>query len=257
MAQHTFSTVRGKRLRVTELDECGGVSDKSNMITSDGFISVTISPETEDGSEIIVKNANGDICINEIGNPSFKYFTVEIEFCRVNPALLAIMTNADEYLDYAGDLSGFTVPEGTLSGAFALELWLGMSGQGCLSGNSGEASAYMLLPYVSQGVLGELEINGEDAITFKMTASVTKGGNTWGVGPYNVMLKEDGTPAKLPTAIDPLDHLLLSDTGYAPPAVTADPMTVAEWNKLVTNPAPTPDPAPADHSPANPDAPAE
>lgn len=83
-----------------------------------------------------------------------------------------------------------------------------------------EASGYLLLPYVRAGVLGDIEMGGEDAVTFSMTGSTTRGGNGWGVGPYDVVYDETTAPAPLPTALDPLDHLLMMDTGLAVPEIT-------------------------------------
>lgn len=228
MATHCFTPVLGKRLRVTELDSCGGVvvGTSQNLVT-DGFVTVTLSSEVEEGSEIMQRNASGALCVNEKMADSFKRFTVEIEFCGVNPSLLAIVSNAAPYEDYAGDVAGFTVPEGEIDKKFGFELWTGLSGQACLPGSAGaEASGYLLLPFVQAGVLGNIEIDGENAVTFSLTGSYTIGGNAWGDGPYQVLLNESSAPAVLPTPLDPYDHLLLIDTALAPPPVACSPMAV-------------------------------
>ena len=215
----------GKRLRATELDMCGAVvPGTSQQVVTDGFITVTISSETEDGNSILVRNASGAICVNERMADSFLRFTVEVEFCGVNPDLLSIVSNAEPYEDAAGDVAGFTVGEGELTKAFALELWMGMAGQACAPGQTGEASAYLLLPYVRSGVLGDITIDGENQVTFSITNSYTVGGNDWGVGPYDVVFNDEETPAPapLPTAIDAYDHLLLVDTAVAPPPVACE-----------------------------------
>jgi len=224
MATHVFSPVLGKRLRVTKLDECGRVpatGTADSFVVTNGFITLKLSSEIEDGTEIMSKRADGSRCGNERGAASFKNFTVEMEFCAVDPALLTLMTNAEPYEDWAGDLAGFTVPEGAIDKAFALELWTGLSGQACVQGAT-TAGGYLLLPFVQSGVLGDLEINGEDAVTFSMTGAFTKGGNGWGVGPYKVVMDTKTTPgtpkvAALPTALDSLDHLLMIDTAVAAP----------------------------------------
>lgn len=230
MPTKTFSPILGKRIRVTELDECGRVTPTSRSIVTDGFITVSLSSEIEDGTEILVKNAQGNVCVNEKQSDSFKRFNVELTFCGVNPSLLAMVTNAKEYEDYAGDVAGFTVAEGEMTGKFALELWTGLSGQDCGTGGE-EASGYMLLPLVNAGTLADLEIGGEDAINFGLANSTTKGGNTWGVGPFDVLYDNTTTPGTptaepLPTALDPLDHLLLIDTELAPPPASSEPVVV-------------------------------
>jgi hypothetical protein len=222
---HCFIPILGKRIRVTQLDSCGNVYDGAQQISTDGFITVTLSSEVEDGNEIIVKKANGALCVNEKQADSFKRFTVEIDFCGVNPALLAMVTNAEPYVDSSGDTVGFTVPEGEINKWFSLEIWTGMTGAACAPG-ADEASGYMLLPLVVAGVLDDVEIGGEDAITFSLTGGSTKGGNNWGDGPYDVVKDEDGAPAKLDPGVDPFDHLLMIDTALAPPPDSCDPQPV-------------------------------
>jgi hypothetical protein len=219
MPTRCFTPVLGKRIRATRLDSCGRTpasGTEDSVVATSGFISIELSSEVEEGSEIITKKADGSLCVNEMTDSSFKRFTIEMEFCGVDPGLLSLVTNAEAYEDYAGDVAGITIPEGTIDSTFSLELWTGLSGQACPSGDIEEASGYLLLPFVKSGVLGDLEINGEDAISFTMTGAFTKGGNAWGVGPYNVM-QDSGDPAPLPTALHPLDHLLLVETGLAPP----------------------------------------
>lgn len=219
MPTHSFTPVLGKRFRLTSLDVCGRVTPDSVQIVGDGFVSVTLSSETEEGSEILQKKFNGALCVNERQSDSFKRFTLETEFCGVNPDVLSIMTNAEPYQDAAGDIAGFTVPEGAIDKAFALEIWTGLSGQACGEGQE-EASGYLLLPFLQAGVLGDIEMGGEDAVTFSMTGAYSKGGNGWGVGPYDVAFDDAGSAATLPAPLDPLDHLLIMDTGLAVPAIS-------------------------------------
>lgn len=213
-----FIPVLGKRIRATALDECGnlpasGATDA--VVATDGFISLTLTSEIEEGTEIITRKADGSLCVNERTSDSFKRFTLEMEFCGVDPDLLSLTTNAEPYQDYDLENAGITVAEGTIDKKFSLELWTGLSGRACEPGDE-EASGYMLLPFVNAGVLGDVEVTGEDAITFSMTGAFTRGGNAWGVGPYNVLM-DAAVPSPLPTALDPLDHLLLVETGVAPP----------------------------------------
>ena len=232
---HCFIPVLGKRIRATKLDVCGrtpAAAAADSYVATDGFISVSLTSEVEDGAEIISKKANGALCVNEMLASSFKRFTVEMEFCGVNPAMLSIVSNAKPYHDYAANTAGFTVPEGMITKKFALELWTGLSGQVCASGAE-EASGYLLLPFLQAGVLGDITIDGENAVTFSLSGAYTKGGNSWGVGPFKVL--QDATipaspvPAPLPLALDPYDHLLLMDTGLAPPpsACSLQPMPTA------------------------------
>jgi hypothetical protein len=236
MTTHCFIPVLGKRIRVTTLDACGlppAAAAPDAVLATDGFISLTLSSEVEDGTEIITKKASGALCVNERSSDSFKRFTVEIEFCGVNPSLLAMVTNAEPYEGgAAGDIIGITVPEGAIEKKFALELWTGLSGQACEPGAE-EASGYLLLPFVQAGVLGDIAVDGENAVTFSLTGAFTKGGNAWGVGPFDVIADDVGAAGPLPTALDPGDHLLLIDTGIAPPPEACDPIPMPAGAAIV------------------------
>lgn len=228
MSTHCFIPVLGKRLRVTTLDDCGnypapGTAD--SWIATDGFITVNLTSEVEDGAEIITKKADGSLCVNEKLAASFKRFMVEVEFCGVNPSLLGFVSNATPYEDAAGDVAGFTVAEGIINKQFALELWTGLSGEGCAPGEE-SAGGYLLLPYVHAGVLGDIAIDGEKAVTFSMKSAYTKGGNNWGAGPYNVVANIGGSAYVLPTALDALDHLLLMDTSINFPPSACNPQAM-------------------------------
>jgi hypothetical protein len=237
MATKCYSPILGKVLRVTELDSCGNVpaaATADSLLVTEGFISVTLSSEVEEGEEIITKTASGALCVNEKLPGNFKRFTVEIQFCQVNPSLLAFMTNAETYADYAADVAGFTVPEGIVDKRFAFELWTGIAGQACPTGST-FYGGYLLLPFVNAGILGDIEVTGDDAITFSMTQAYTVGGNAWGIGPYNVIM-DDSTPpvpGPLPTALDDLDHLLLIDTTVAPPTSSCTPYPMPPYITLI------------------------
>lgn len=229
MPTHTFKPMLSKRMRVTELDDCGAVVPGTSMyVVTDGYLTLTLSSEVEEGTEILQRNAGGQLCVNEKLPNSFKRFTAEIEFCGVNPSLLAIVSNAEPYEDYAGDVAGFTVPEGEITKRFALEFWTGLSGTACLPGQTGTPGGYVLLPQLQAGVLGDITVDGENLVTFSLTGAYTIGGNGWGVGPFNVVYNDDETPvaSPLPTPIDPFDHLLLIDTALAYPPIAASPVVV-------------------------------
>jgi hypothetical protein len=237
MATTCFIPILGKRLRVTNLDACGnvpaaGVVDQ--QLVTDGFMTVTLSSEVEDGAEIITKKADGTICVNEKLASSFKRFTLGLSFCGVNPSLLAMVTNAHTVADYTvSNVAGIGVGEGAINKQFALELWTGVTGAACLPGAAFQGG-YLLLPFVKAGVLGDITVDGENAITFSMTGAYTKGGNAWGTGPYNVLNNLSSAPAALPTAIDVLDHMILLQTNLAPPASACSPLPIPPYVTSIT-----------------------
>jgi hypothetical protein len=223
MTTHTYAPLFGRRIRVTQLSGGGSPTGLNYMVTK-GFMSVSLTAETEDGAEIIQRNANNELCINEKLSNTFKRLTASVRFCGVNPTLLSWMSNAEVYEDYAGDEAGFTLSEGPIEGQFALELFTGLAGSlGDLN-----AGGYALMPYLTKGTLADLEFNGEDAVDFTVENMMSASGNAWGTGPYDVVMNDAATPvaSPLPTALDPLTHFLLLDTAVAAPAETTTPTTV-------------------------------
>lgn len=180
---HCFTPVIGKLIRVTALNEDGTVPEAGTVdasLVTDGFIEVDLTSQIEAGAEIVQKNSAGALCVNELQPSSFKRFTVDINFCGVNPFLLTMLSSAEVYLDASGDVVGFTQPEGEVTTKFALELWTGLSG-------TKTASGYFILPLINGGTLDALKIDGKDTIDFSIKGAYTEGGNSWGTGPYEVM----------------------------------------------------------------------
>lgn len=218
MAAKCFAPVMGKRIRVMTLDQCGNpvTGGSCAEVVTDGFVTVTLQSQIENGNEILQKKANGQLCVNFKAPDIFKRFNVEVEFCGVDPDLLALLTNAQAYVDYNGASAGVAVYSGAITDKFSLEVWTGLSGQACPTGVQ-EASGYMLLPFINGGTLSDIVVDGQNAVSFKMTGGYTLDGNAWGKGLHKVVQDASGVAAVLPSNLDPLEHLLVTQTGIAPP----------------------------------------
>jgi hypothetical protein len=217
MATRCFKPIFGKRIRVSKMNSsCQAVTGGDCAeIATDGFISLSLSTETEDGAEVITKKASGAICINHKAPDGFKRFTLEMEFCGVDPDLLSFMTNMTAYLDHNGDVAGATVYEGSVEEKFGLEVWTGLANYEAPTGIQ-EASGYVALPCVNAGVLGDITVDGENAVSFTMTGAYTVSGHGWGVGLHEVVMN-NGVPDLLPEPLLPTEPMLIMETGVAPP----------------------------------------
>lgn len=219
MATNCYSVVRGKRVRVTALDACGAAPaamTADSLVTSDGFISVQYSPDYEEGDELIQKNADGVLCINDRACDEFKRVMVTISFCNVDPALFSLITGQDVEVDGAGDNVGFRIAEGVTCSNFAFELWSGVGSTDC-DVNGNQEYGYFLLPFVKNGTLRDFTV--ENGPTTFEVQGWTESGSQWDTGPYNVVRSGAGnTPSALEDPISALDHLLVRSTTVAPPA---------------------------------------
>lgn len=216
MAQ-CWSSVRGRRMRVTLLDECGApqFGAACGVVVTKGFISVAWSPNVAEGEEIEVRNAGGELCIADQGCPELKWIDVEMEFCNVDPDLVSLLTGYPVVDDFSGDPVGFRVTEQVeCETGFAVELWSDIPGEACPPG--GKAFGYWLAPYLKHGIIGDVTVENAEA-TFSVTAR-TFGGSQWGTGPWDVDPQDAaGTAGPLLTPIGDSDHLDIHLTTIAPP----------------------------------------
>lgn len=222
MSSQCFSLVRGRALRVTKLDGCGRVIlGAGSQVSTEGFISVGFTANTEEGETISVTNAAGKVCILDEPSPSFTGYSLEVSFCGVDPELFSLMTGQKVVLNAAGtDAIGFRMNSGINLGSkgFALELWSSVPVAAC-DASGGASFGYFLVPFIQGGVLGDFTVeNG--AINFTLTGATSKDGNEWGVGPYDVVRDDDGLAGPLLEALDSKDHLHMQLTTVAPPTPT-------------------------------------
>jgi hypothetical protein len=212
--------IRGKRMRLTRLDECGTpvVGPASTLVTK-GFISLGLSPQYEDGETITQANAQGDYEVNEPADSWLTRIDVEGAFIGVHPDVVEMLTGNPVVLDGTGNAVGFRLQGGApILGGWAVEVWTGRAGQVCASG--APYYGYSLLPFLRGGKLGDVSIeNGAINLTI---SSSTRENPGWGSGPYSVVLTgvAPGTPGPLIAAIGARDHWHLQRTAIAPPAVT-------------------------------------
>lgn len=215
-----FSLIRGRVMRVTRLDGCGGVVlGPTSQVVSDGFVTVGLTAQTDEGTTISVTNAAGDVCILDEPAPKFTGYAVEISFCNVNPDLYSMLTGQETVYDDAEVplAVGFRMNTDVNAddSGFALELWSSVP-TGVCDSETGVAYGYFLIPFLKGGVLGDFTI-ANDAITFTMTGAKSKDGNAWGEGPFNVVEDGDGDAVPLLVEMDPNDHLNMQLTTVAPP----------------------------------------
>lgn len=217
-----FPLIRGRRLRATRTNGCGSpVLGPDSRVVTKGFITFTLTPNNTTTDAISVTNANGEECVAEPAASRFANFTIAATFCKVMPELFAMYTGMPVVRDAAGlEAIGIDFDSAVdidLSG-IAQELWSSVpQGQCDASGN--QEYGYFVLPFAKGGTLSGVTIeNG--AITFGIEGLTTRDGNSWGAGPYDVELDENGVPGPLNTALTPTKHLRMMKVGVAPPDET-------------------------------------
>lgn len=225
------SLARGPRMRLTRLDSCGEpVPGPAGQLVTDGFINVDYTPNYLDPEEITQNNANGDLCIDDQGNPQLRWLDLSIVMCRVDPDAFNIITGNPLVLNDAltPESVGFRM-NGELTGTanFALEVWSGVTGQTC-SATGERQYGYWLLPFVVQARVGTWSV-ANAALTMTLTAR-TSTGSLWGTGPSGYLVRADAqtdTPEVLLTAIDDTDHVHFEVVTVPPPAAACGAQVLA------------------------------
>lgn len=214
----TVSFLRGKKVRATLLNTSGAVViGDSSVVTSEGFITIGMTTNVEEGEAISQPNANGDSCIIDSPASTFTGVGVEIEFCGVDFSLFSLITGQPLVLDDNNRVVGITESTDVNLGAvnFALEMWMGAQTAAKTSTGSEGSWGYILLPRLGGGVISDVSIENA-AINFTLTGMTTKNGSLWGVGPYKVDLTA-GVASTLRRAIKANDHRRIQYVEVAPP----------------------------------------
>jgi hypothetical protein len=222
---------RASRMRLTRLDECGAPdSGPTGQLITNGFINVDSTPNYQDPEQITQPNANGDLCIDDQGQPQLRWLDLSIVMCRVDPDAFNIITGNPLVLNdaVAPESVGFRI-NGELTGTakFAMELWSGVSGQTC-DAEGNRLYGYWLFPFVVQARVGAWSI-ANAALNLTLTAR-TSVDSQWGTGPASYLVRRDAvsdTPEVLLTAIDDTDHGHFEITSVAPPAAACGAIALA------------------------------
>ena len=221
MTTTCIKTLGFKRVRITELDECGAVPADAEYVVSNGQIKITLSHEVDSGDEFIQKNGVGELCINEKNPDAIKRVSVELELCEVDPDLVALMTGFRPVLDGAANVVGFRAVTGPLDTNFALEAWTKLAGGACTGGDL--CYGYLLLPWVTGAVPGDIVVeNATASLTIK---GYTQSNSDWDVGPWDVIGTDDSPgPLEDPIGSDEPYHLQV--TCVTPPTAACGALPV-------------------------------
>jgi hypothetical protein len=210
-------------IRVTRLDSCGRpVCGTDNGFTFDCFATLGMNANVDEGEDVEYKAANGRVCGFKRGCPTFKGYDIELSFFSVSPEFIEIVTGNPVVFGYDGQPIGYDDCTIQCDTGFALELWAEVLGEDlCTADGTGGQWIYFLLPWVTNGALGDLEV-GSEAATLTLNGATRTGGG-WGVGPYDVMpINAAGTPGPMLTPMGQTCHRRSFLTNVAPPEPICD-----------------------------------
>lgn len=217
-------------IRVTKVDACGvPIPGATSGFVTECIASLSMENNIDEGDDVVFKAANGKLCGFRKACPSLLNIDVTLTVFQASPELFDVLTGNPVVDDFGGDPIGTDTCAISCAAGFALEGWAEVLDDNCANGGTPKW-VYFLLPWVTNGLIGDLEI-GSEAVNFEITGS-TRAGGGWGQGPYNVMgIDALGTPGPMLTPLGATCHRRIMEVTVAPPTPSCDYTTV---------PAPTP-----------------
>ena len=166
------SPIKASVIRLIKLNSCGvpvtGAS--SSVSVFKGFTQVAATPEYEEGQEFLLKNAGGELCVNEKDPNELKRVGLEVEVCTLDPDLQVIATG-ERLLTTGAPATGTGVAygEGQLTSRFSLELWQPIAGAGACSPGGVQQYVYWLFGNVGNTMIGDFTFEN-DVFTYSFSA---------------------------------------------------------------------------------------
>lgn len=126
MAQDYAASIAGVSIRVARLNQDGSlVTGPSASYVMSSFISVSFTPEYEEGDEFTQKDANGVVCTTFKAPDTLKRVTLEVAICNPDPEFTEMVAGGT-ILATGGNTVGYAAPEAGIdpnpNGA-ALDVW--------------------------------------------------------------------------------------------------------------------------------------
>jgi hypothetical protein len=209
--------IKGTVFRVTKADACGVpvTGGASAVYVNSGFISIGFSPQFEEGTEFILRNADGQLIVNQKDDSAFKRFVITVTMATVDPELMAYLMSS-RTLDVGAPLvtgAGFTVKSGQWTNRLSLEVWQRVAGSGACDPTGLQRYIYHALPNVGAVKLGDDAIENNPSQTV-WTAETADPSTLWGDGPGS------GTSWLTPAVVQTLEQRMWALTTTPPPTAT-------------------------------------
>lgn len=133
-------SVNGLGIRIASTDACGVPLGTSNTVAAfSGFISMKLSPQLETGQEIIVKKADGTICVAYKQGDQVKWLNATLELCGVPYPALSLLLGLGSLM-VSTNIVGGVLPSRDAGATIAptqIDIFsLNVSGDACVGGTN-------------------------------------------------------------------------------------------------------------------------
>ena len=124
-ARDGASSIQGNLIRITKLAQTGTVDSDWPVLTTNGFISASFSPEFEDGEEINQKAADGSVCVTYKADDSLTRLSFSLSVCSPDPEVMSMLAGGSALEDDSNNIIGYSSPAAgdIISNPVAIEIW--------------------------------------------------------------------------------------------------------------------------------------
>lgn len=187
MAQDYASSIAGAAIRVTRLNADGTLAEgEESSYVMESFISVSFTPEYEEGDEFVQKDANGNVCVTYRAPDTLKRVNLEVAICNPDPEFTELTSGGELLTDSTTEESvGYAAPlvgQNATPNGVALEVW-----SKAIKGGKPSATNpfwHWIFPYVI------LRPSGDRVIENGLLANTFEG---WGLGNAGFDTGPDGS----------------------------------------------------------------
>lgn len=186
-----MQSLKGLALRATLLDSCGRPVDivtvPNTQVSTAAYVSLNLSPDTEDGEQVRRKRADGAYCLNNNNDrPRLMGMEATLDLCDIPLALNELMLCATILADGNNDPLGFVLPgvnyENTTDNCnrnLLLEVWT-QNGSKKTCDEDGNAYPYLrwFLPYsINWKLNGDITYEVSEAVSWQLMGYVENNPN--------------------------------------------------------------------------------
>lgn len=214
MAYSCPQSIRGCAARITRLNACGVPLDPltpNSRIQFAAFTEATFSPDTEDGANIVQRNACGQICIRDKDIPRLLGFNVKLVLCGVPLTVLEMLLDTTLlHATTAGDFKGAVLREAKSAPApdpKMFEIWSKNANRDqCGVGGVGSAVyvQWLMAHTKNWEISDDLSYQYEDPLTFGLTGYAENNPNwfpSWPGATFPSWVPGGGDPDGTPTGV--------------------------------------------------------
>lgn len=180
MVAQCVSPIQARVARLIKLDVCGNpvTGASSAVVSTDGFVSITPSPQYLDGVEHQQRKANGALCVYQKDPSELTRVDLTINWCILDPDAIVIITGERLLTTNTVTGTGVAYGEGQLTARYSLEVWQPVVGAGACNASGQQQFVYWAFPNVGNSKINDFTF-ANDVFQYTTISETKAAGPLW------------------------------------------------------------------------------